>query len=447
MSNQITKRIYYAIEVKLASPLCVSSGENQYTDSDVLRNRDGEVFVPGTSLAGVFRNALLLSKDKDGFMGFVKGSEGKMSSLFISDLYFDGKPKVSVRDGVKLISAYYRKDGYGSNVENKFDTEIVEPGIKGTIYMEIVFRKNDPPAREEEWKRSIVRIIYGMQEGTIRLGANHNRGFGRLQVCKIHKSTFTAENMEDWLDFSKEIAPEYQMGMTYGKWIKNQAEANLPDSRYIKITVPLELTGGISIRQYSTKPDQADYEHITCNGKPVIPGSSWNGAIRSRAMDILVQAGCSVRRAQELIDGWFGYVEEQNGAQRGKKKAVQSKVIVSESILSAGSKPLAMTRNQVNRFDASTVQGALYSEISYFGGETELEILIEKTGDYMALYALLDFVIQDIQAGYVPVGGQVSIGRGIFRAHSAKSATYSEKLGEDAPSLLYSLLSGRKEMP
>ena len=58
MCNKICKRIYYAIDVQLKSPLCISNGEDYYTDADVLTNGNGEYFVPGTSLAGAFRNYL-----------------------------------------------------------------------------------------------------------------------------------------------------------------------------------------------------------------------------------------------------------------------------------------------------------------------------------------------------------------------------------------------------
>ena len=56
MSNKILERRYYVLDVKLLSPMNVSSGNNKLTDIDIIRNADGKVFVPGTSLAGVFRN-------------------------------------------------------------------------------------------------------------------------------------------------------------------------------------------------------------------------------------------------------------------------------------------------------------------------------------------------------------------------------------------------------
>ena len=45
--NSIVKRIYIAADVELASPLSISNGTAENTDSDVLKNVSGEVFIPG----------------------------------------------------------------------------------------------------------------------------------------------------------------------------------------------------------------------------------------------------------------------------------------------------------------------------------------------------------------------------------------------------------------
>ena len=54
--NKIIRRYYLAAEVYLRSPLALSSGENEVSDMDVLKNGKGEVFIPGTSVAGAFRS-------------------------------------------------------------------------------------------------------------------------------------------------------------------------------------------------------------------------------------------------------------------------------------------------------------------------------------------------------------------------------------------------------
>ena len=103
VKSKLVKRIVLRIEVHLVSPLSVSSGENEWTDSDLLRDKNGRPFVAGSSLAGAMR--AYLEKDRNdhclfGYSG--KDDTGRMSSLFISDMFFIDKDTVSssVRDGV-----------------------------------------------------------------------------------------------------------------------------------------------------------------------------------------------------------------------------------------------------------------------------------------------------------------------------------------------------------
>lgn len=104
MNNPIIKRYYLAVKAKLLAPLLVSNGDSYYSDVDVIRNGDGELFVPGTSLAGAMRGFLGKKPEENCLMGYSRGDEGKMSSLFFSDAYFEksSDSMVSVRDGVRL---------------------------------------------------------------------------------------------------------------------------------------------------------------------------------------------------------------------------------------------------------------------------------------------------------------------------------------------------------
>lgn len=439
MNQKIEKRKYMAVTMKLISPLAVSSGENLHSDADVQRNGTGEIFVPGTSLAGAFRNILEDYGCSESVMGYSEGSLGRMSSLCISDLYFEKQKKeeitVSVRDRVKLNG--------GKTVDNKFETEIVEPGIIGTLFLNYVQRENNPTDGDEtkkdetkqdqtedgpvDYDGAVSTILKEIQSGAIRIGANKNRGFGRFQVLEVYEKEFREKNVEKWISFVPRAKDclAYGEGLSYEDWVakpkKEKTKMELDDkSGYLKIRVPLHLTGGISIRRYSTKPEMTDFEHITCGrdeeGKPipVIPGTSWSGAIRSGALSILTEL-VGKEKAVCLIRGWFGHVKEKEDRKAGEWNAWQSTVVIGESRLAGGTWKV-MTRNQINRFDASTKTGGLYSEYTYFGGNTVLELMVRKNekDDYKPLTGLLLMVIHELQNGYLSVGGQTAIGRGIF---------------------------------
>lgn len=88
--NGILKRKVFFVRIRFTSPLSISSGEDEWTDSDILKDCDGTPFVPGSSLAGSMRAYLEKEKNAPCMMGYTDREDtGKMSSLFISDLTLD----------------------------------------------------------------------------------------------------------------------------------------------------------------------------------------------------------------------------------------------------------------------------------------------------------------------------------------------------------------------
>ena len=54
MSAVLKRRVFF-VQIQLDSPLNIASGEDEWTDADVLRDYDENPFIPGTSLAGAMR--------------------------------------------------------------------------------------------------------------------------------------------------------------------------------------------------------------------------------------------------------------------------------------------------------------------------------------------------------------------------------------------------------
>lgn len=108
----VIKRLVFYIQIQLESPLNVASGEDEWTDADILLDFDGNPFVPGSSLAGAMRSYIGEKDNEWELFGFSKDDiEGKMSPLLISDLVFDQEPVIGVRDGVGLNEKKVVKDG------------------------------------------------------------------------------------------------------------------------------------------------------------------------------------------------------------------------------------------------------------------------------------------------------------------------------------------------
>lgn len=415
MKNPIKMIICYKVPIILNSPLNVSGGNEENTDRDILVDFYGNPFIPGSSIAGSMRK-WSLSESKygrelvDNLFGNNDNTNSKMSSVYFSDLKITDY-KICQRDEIKV------DENKITEKTAKYNFEIIETGAKGLLKIKLILRELDFNNTKyiDNCLKLIKEAFDALNSNDIVFGFKKSRGFGRFCVenqkyeISAFKDNIKIDNIE--IDniginpISKYI--DFDWNDNEIVWKTNICEKYI-SSEYIKIVIPLKLIGGISIREYSSKINEADYQHICCNEKAVIPATSWNGAIRHRAISILkevLKESSSIEKAENELNNVWGTNED-------KYKA--SSVIFEESIIE-GSEPLIITRNKINRFDASTVNGSLYTEISQFEGTTKLVVKIKNEENNFWLVGLLNLVFKDLYNGLLSVGGQTTIGRGIFK--------------------------------
>ena len=391
--NSVVKRIVYRIELLFVSPISVSSGYEGMTDSDVLRDYDGNPFISGSSIAGAFRAYVQSKNNGNDIFGFANDEDGKMSPVFISDLKFN-KSETDIRDSVALDDNKITKEGA------KFDFEVLQGNSKGYFYIELTIREKD---NEELLVSTLNEIFNGIHLKEIRLGNNKTRGYGIIDIEEIKMREFTKNNFLDYKDCYSENAwnnePKYKLDYsTKGHWMC--------------IEVPLRLKGGISIRKYAVRKGAPDFEHMTDHGSPVIPGTSIMGALRHRIKEIIKELDKDSSYGlypNKMIDEMFGFVSG--------KDAHISGVIVDEMVIE-GAKALEMTRTGISRFENSARNGALYKEKTYVDGTFTLRLSVCKENPNVEwIIGILLLAVKDLQNGFLAVGGQTSIGRGIFEAN------------------------------
>ena len=391
----IKSKIYYYVRMELLSPISIGNGDELLTDHDCLRNSKGVPFIPGTSLAGVFSH--YLSDEMLALFTPKIGDEYKQSPYYISDanIVLDDKKRnvsTSIRDGVKLKPDKIAEDGA------KFDFEIVESSTKFDFRIEVIVRDHD---NIDKMKKVVDVILHGLNSGEILLGYKSKRGYGKVKIEDVKIKEFTKNSLEEMLLFDK-----YQMDK-YDQY-------SIPDidneNKYDYMQVHLRQVGGISIRKYSATAGEVDFEHVTSNGKPVIPGTSWNGLIRRQIAEYLdddIISNCCVK-----INDWFGEAKKRDTTGRA------SNIIIEESIIQ-DAKRIQITRNKISRFSAGVSNHALFSEVSYFNGDTVLGIKVKKSieedPDNSRIIGLISLVIKDIDNGFIALGGQTAIGRGLFK--------------------------------
>ncbi len=389
----IKEKIYYYVEIETLSPLSIGNGDAVLTDHDLIRDGEGNVFIPATSLAGVFLHSLneeekkIILKEKD--------NEKILSPLFISDAVIQNEYTTNIRDGILVDENKITVDGA------KYDIEIIEAGAIFAFRMEATIRDNDSSS---EMEKVINKILYHLNEGDILIGMKSKRGFGKVKVKECYQKKFTKENLNEFLSFDSFDKQNYDVYTI-------QKEQKI---FYDVIKVSLKQLGGISIRSYSAQAGDVDFEHIKSKQTPVIPGSSFNGLIRKQIVYYHKLLHLQEEIDNRPIDEWFGFVKEKS------KQAQASKIIIEESTLNHA-KEITLSRTKINRFSGGSANRALFNERVEVNGDTTLTIRIpkhikvnsiEKNNQYLLL--LLALTIKDIDNGFIALGGQTAIGRGLF---------------------------------
>lgn len=393
-------RRYYSFEIVLVSPLSLSSGLNENTDSDVLLDSREMPYIPATSIAGVLASRLD-AETKERLYGKISpDGDSKKSQVIFYDAEYMGEsePVISVRDSVAL------EDKVGVDGA-KFDFEIVEPGARFKAYIEL-----DDTLKDTD-ENLIERQLAALNCGILRFGHKTTRGYGQVKLENVKKRAF--KDVSKWLKFD-------MYNDTHWETAENIPLADSETDTDI-IELDLELKSALSIRSYTTdvaadgEPTAPDYKYLSLrNGKPVIPGTTWAGVFRDAVARLLTVA--RLQEVKKMTDvkmrELFGYVEQ------GTKNTQKSKITFSESIFKDGnSEEKLVTRNSIDRFSAATNDGALYTELTIYGGKTSLTVTLPKNTDDEMKTALLA-AFADLDNGFIAVGGLTAVGRGLFKIDS-----------------------------
>ena len=434
-------RKYYRVDLSPRSPLSIGSGKDENTDKDVIVDGSGAPFIPASSLTGVLRNYILKEygrAEANKAFGFIPATKEENDRAKANDPdYVERKSQIIVYDGIlnnkdNEEDAYYfitsrdmvaLKDKVAVDGA-KFDMEAVEPGVSFTAYIELL-------TRDECCDVYVREALASLNAGIIRLGTKTTRGYGEVGLI-VKAAEIT--DVDAWLEFDM---------MSDEAW--NTDSIELPEIGGYEITVGLRQKGGISIREYTTEPSTEEEtmpDYITMglhslrdeSGEkiPVIPGTSWAGAFRERYKEFSDEAA---------VRDLFGIVEQvreqkKDGTTEINTVTKKSRIIFSESKLSGGTFKL-VTRNAIDRFTGATKSGALYTEKTYFDGETELKItFLTKPND--GVLTRISACLADLHNGFMAVGGLTSVGRGLFEIISINGDVLSAE--DQKPESIFNII-------
>ena len=407
----------------------IGSGEEESSDSDVLRDSDGNVYIPGTSLAGVSRHFLetvgINTDDIFGKIEVEKEDETDYESkIKFFDAFATNEVSTSVRDSVRLVDKI-------SLEGSKFDYEIAEAGA------EFIFKIELNTCSCEE-KKICSYIINGFRNGDIRIGSKTTRGFGVVDIEDIkylQLDLTKAEEMETYINLDRD----------WNVVDKPFSLEELEEARYEGVYETIErdfsLKSFLFIRDYgSTKKVEGDDSKFVdaqtlTNAKenPVIPGPSIAGVIRSHCRKILDKIGYKTEKErQDFINDLFGYeteVGEDGKLKRENEKKIKSNVLFKECELDKENIVfLNRTRTAVDRFSGSALQtGALFTGNIACRNDNKnpekvtITVKIKKDFKEMKLAkSLINTCLDDLGKGIIAIGGNTGIGAGIFEEYKGE---------------------------
>lgn len=403
--------------MELCSPLLIGSGGQRAesdVDTQILLDKEGRPFIPGTSIAGVLRAATETDKESVLFGGKIASLGGAevQSAVNIGDVELHDA-QIILRDGVCI------DDTRGVAVdERKYDYELVECGAQGDFRAEITLRGYHEEILGDELPTVILELAEGVAAG-FRLGAMTAKGFGRVRVNGLAVDYYDFKNRADaiaWLSIPRGTATRHY-DITEGTALTDanlivDAKFALVGSLIVKDTdVPTEKRQGESRVHAVMKKSRNDY---------LIPGPSVKGALRHHAGRILSRLGFKDNRA--VLNKLMGMDDEALKEARKKKDKEtvrQSRFLVDEIYIAPRKgDTFDQTRNRIDRFTGGTIKGALFTTEAVWGKEDiPIHFEIHDAEDYETGLALL--LLKDLSLGRLPLGGEKSIGRGVLKGTSA----------------------------
>ena len=387
----------------LLTAALVGSGKGEACDVELVRDGKGIPYLPFTSLIGVLRHSICPKghdEELRSFWGYSEGEAGKQSAVLGRDLKVcEGKAIVTLRDGIAIDPA----NGIVFDQE-KYDYEVLEPGIAFDLFLEA-----DYDEKTRVFCEKMLRTIRErLESGKIHVGAKTNNGLGRVQLKDAVLCRF---------DWTKKEDLRRWFGQDFSVPAESNQEPFAEEARELSVEVDLELLHSLIIRSYSDDPNAPDATHIRSNGKDILTGSGFKGALRGRAWRILKTLGKREEEAKEILHRLFGNVDDEARS----STALKGKLRVEEVELPHFVREV-QNRIKIDRFTGGTIESALFDSMPLFREEKSkpiegVRIVVKDYKGWDAGLVLL--LLKDLWTGDLAVGGEKNVGRGVFQGQRA----------------------------
>lgn len=290
MSRSLSGRIHVTGELTALDPLHVGSGgESVETDLALAVDGQGRLYTPGTGLAGALRHwceQRFGTRATNAVWGWQAETESRISPdhasfLFVEDSLLqdpDNHPS-EVRDHVGIDRQW------GSAAAGiKFDRAVLPRGAKFDFTLTLDLPQDTAEAARA--RAMLGHLLRALQAAEIRLGAAKTRGLGRVQLSgelSIAEQRWNRGGLIGWL---KGDLPRVSI-----QQLTAADPTFQPGNRpRLEIEIRWQPEGPVMVKS-GADGITADSVPLLggCRGglAPLIPGSSFKGALRSQAERIL----------------------------------------------------------------------------------------------------------------------------------------------------------------
>ncbi len=449
----ILKHRYIArVTVEAITPLVIGTGDaNNITDQVIATDCNGLPYIPGTALAGVLKhsfnsNEQFGNEEQCSRLFFTEGKlvdpagnviDGRLDNQNINwdNKYFNTLSNLPIREHVSISDRGIALD------TAVFSHQILPKGYRFCFEIELQSNKGSDFENDNKFFNDLLTHIY---KNGIRVGSKTRGGYGLLKVVvkEVAEKVVNEGIQYCFLDLTqkndllKYIAKSGNLSNT--DFWKDIAYKEFKDNNS---TLSYEITiyelSPADFFLFSTGLGDKQDEHIdfTPRKEPVIvwennklqrieeqyviPASSIKGALSHRVafhynrLIAPTNQELTTGSENEAVKALFGYSEGSN--------ACAGSVYISDIFISNNSvSKKKMHHVMIDRFTGgATKDGALFSEHVLWGSNCsfELEIIRPKkitseNSDY--INKAFDLAIQDLCNGYLPLGGGVNRGNGVF---------------------------------
>lgn len=449
-SREITERIHISGQLCLLTPAHfgngVVRGDALVDMSLLLGEADSLPFIPGTTIAGALRAYLRTrfgghraTKEPSvlvSLFGPNRGDEDPapdQSLLVIDDAVVarteTQRPLYSttLRDGLRIdpkTNLAFHDDQSDSGA--KFDLELLEAGTTFDLHVELLATSKHPADELLPW---LVQALAGLETGEIRLGLRKRRGFGQVTVKDWRMSRYhlaTPSELCAWLEIPAWGHRPDAMSTDHVLTLADVGAAAVVDHRRtLRLTATFGLAdSSLLIRSgFGQLNGGADVEHLHSRNvqgqlKPVIPGTSWAGVLRHRALRIAntVASTAEMGASAQLVDDLFGWTPEFHSDAQGSA----SRLLVDDSVIEKGHS-LYQTRVRIDRFTGGALDAHLFDEAPVYGlAATTVTLALQVFDPTKTDIGLLLLLLRDLWTQDLPVGGEASVGRGRLTGQRAE---------------------------